>query len=150
MADQPTTPSGSRWEPTDDAGTDDAGTDDASTDEAPAYEPDGVLPPPPLADAPVDPAAAERRTQLRGRAILAGAATALTLGAGLTGFVIGHSTAGDGNDGFRPAGFNGPGTGRFDDEGQPGQQGQQGQQGPPSFRGPGPDGGGSDSDANPT
>ncbi|MBW8750670.1 MAG: hypothetical protein JF565_04515 [Propionibacteriales bacterium] len=143
MADQPTTPSGSRWEP-----TDDAGTDDASTDDAPAYDPDDVLPPPPLADAAVDPAvdpeAAQRRTQLRGRAILAGAATALTLGGGLTGFVIGHSTAGDGNDGFRPAGFSGPpGTGRFDD------QGPQGQQGPPSFRGPGAgsDDSGSDDDA---
>jgi hypothetical protein len=112
MADQPTTPSGSRWEPTD---------DDA----------DRPLPAPQMDD----PAAEERRTRLRGRAILAGAATALTLGGGLTGFVIGHSTAGDGNDGFRPARFSGPpGTGRFDDQGQ---QGQQGQQGPPSFRGPG-------------
>jgi hypothetical protein len=91
MADQPQTPSGSRWEPADD-------------------EPTSVdLPAAPLED---PPAAEERRAQLRGRAILAGAATALTLGGGLTGFVIGHATADDG-DGLRPANFSrlGPDSG---------------------------------------
>jgi hypothetical protein len=45
-----------------------------------------------------------RRTPQRTRAILAGAATALALGGGLTGFLIGHSTADD-DARFRPAGF---------------------------------------------
>jgi hypothetical protein len=92
MADQPQTPSGSRWEP------------DADNDASPADPP----------GAPLDePVAQDRRAQLRGRAILAGAATALTLGGGLTGFVIGHSTASD-DGGFRPANLSrqGPDDGR--------------------------------------
>src|SRR5215217_5561323 len=122
MADTPTTPSGSRWEPDPDHGP---------TAESPAVP----SPAPPLDD----PAAEERRAQRRTRAILAGAATALTLGGGLTGFVIGHATADDGDAGFRPANFS--------------QQGGDGRQGPPSF---GNDGGlppgqgrdGSDSSSN--
>jgi hypothetical protein len=102
MTDEPHTPSGSRWEP----------------------EPDAT-PAAPLDD----PAAEERRAQLRGRAVLAGAATALTLGGGLTGFVIGHATAGDDTNGFRPANFSNQGPG--------------GQQGPPAFRDHNGDGSGS-------
>lgn len=107
MTDQ-TTPSGSRWEP-------EAG------DATPAAET--------RAADPLDEANGEaRRAQVRGRAVLAGAATALVLGGGLAGFVIGHATGGD--DGFRPAEFTqqGPG-GQF--RGQLGDP----QQGPPSFRG---------------
>ena len=122
MADQPTTPSGSRWEPDPD-------------DTTPAGEAIEAAPEPYGAVAPPldDPAAEERRAQLRGRAILAGAATALTLGGGLTGFVIGHSTAGNDTFGFQPAtnSFHRDGSGQ-----QPGGYGQQlgeGQQGPPSF-----------------
>jgi len=107
MADQPTTPSGtpsgSRWEPTPE-----------DTDGSPA-----------VAAAQADPVTDERRAQLRGRAVLAGAATALTLGGGLAGFVIGHSTAGDDANGFRPANFSGQQPG--------GQLGDGTQQGPPSF-----------------
>lgn len=136
MADQPRnphaspgdTPSGSRWEP---------GPDETPTSESTPTTTDGTPIPvgPPPADAsydvpgvagpvpPEDPAAADRRAQLRGRAVLAGAATALTLGGGLAGFVIGHNTAGDSTNGFRPANFSGQ---------QPGQLGE-GQQGPPSF-----------------
>ena len=86
MDDQPTTPSSSPAE----------------------HEPAAV---PPTDRAPDGD---ERRQRLRSRAILAGAATALTLGGGLTGFVIGHSTASD--DDFAPANFSrqGPGgDGRF-------------------------------------
>ena len=130
MADQPTTPSGSRWEPDPD-------------DTTPAGEAIEAAPEPYGAVAPPldDPAAEERRAQLRGRAILAGAATALTLGGGLTGFVIGHSTAGDDTTGFRPAtSFQRDGSGQ-----QPGGNGQQfgeGQQGPPSMQDNDGDGGG--------
>jgi hypothetical protein len=107
MNDQ-TTPSGSRWEP-------EAG------DATPVAQT--------RAAGPLDEANAEaRRAQLRGRAVLAGAATALVLGGGLAGFVIGHATGGD--DGFRPADFTqqGPG-GQF--RGQLGDR----HQGPPPFRG---------------
>lgn len=139
MADQPPTPSGSRWEP-------DPSTAESSS--AAASPPEESELPAPEAWAPTDdPAAAARRAQLRGRAILAGAATALTVGAGVAGFVIGHSTAG-GND-FRPANFTGQfGGGQFGGGesgggpfgggqlrgGQPG-NGQQGdgQQGPRAF-----------------
>jgi hypothetical protein len=129
MADQPTTPSGSRWEPDPDETPAAAGpapevpAGEASATEPPASDapdPYGV----PLAEQIDGPA--ERRAQLRGRAILAGAATALTLGGGLTGFVIGHSTAGD-DAGFRPAG-------NFQRDGSGPQLGE-GQQGPPSFPG---------------
>ena len=99
MADQPQTPNGSRWEPD--------GNEPTAAD-LPAAQLD-------------DPAAEERRAKVRGRAVLAGAATALTLGGGLTGFVIGHSTASD--DGFRPANFSrqGPGDGGpFGDRPPPG------------------------------
>lgn len=123
MADQPQTPSGSRWEP-DPA---EAPTETRLTENAPADS--------------ADPAADERRGQLRGRAILAGAATALTLGGGLTGFVIGHSTAGDGNDRFSPANFSrqGPGDGR-----------QFGGQVPPGFDRGGDDRSGSNSSGDPS
>ncbi|HET6167426.1 MAG TPA: hypothetical protein VFE07_11415 [Marmoricola sp.] len=104
MTDQSNTPSGSRWEPESQHQTD-----------------AGAAPVGPLDD----PEAATRRAQLRGRAILAGAATALTLGGGLAGFVIGHATAGDGSDDLRPANFSNQGPG--------GRLGE-GQQGPPSFR----------------
>ena len=140
MADQPPTPSGSRWEPD---------PDRAATADTPA----AVGPPPAAAydspevgtaqasDALDDPAlhepaldepalhepADDRRAQLRGRAVLAGAATALALGGGVAGFVIGHSTAGDDTNGFRPAGFSSQ-----QDGGQPGGQPGQGQQ-PPGF-----------------
>ncbi len=133
MADQRSTPSGtpsgSRWEPTpgDDQTPDDTGTteraDAVETPEtvtpAPHEDPYGVVPP--VTPSPVDDA--DRRARLRGRAVLAGAATALTLGGGLVGFVIGHSTTGDDN-GFRPANFSGQ---------QPGGRLGNGQQGPPSF-----------------
>jgi hypothetical protein len=127
MADQPTTPSGSRWEPD---------PDETPTSEAPATpplaadatslagDPFGTPAHEPATTTPEDPAAAERRAQLRSRAILAGAATALALGGGLTGFVIGHSTADDGAPAFRPANFSQQG---------PGQQFGEGQHGPPSF-----------------
>jgi hypothetical protein len=98
MTDQPTTPSGSRWEP--------------DPDHAPTAEP--------------PPAPEEPHAQLRSRAGLAGAATALALVGGLTGFVIGHSTAGGHADDLRPANFSGPGGN--------GQLGE-GQQVPPSFGG---------------
>ena len=126
MADQPQTPSGSRWEP--DPAEVPIETHPAET-EAADHSADQP------ADHSADPATDARRTQLRGRAILAGAATALTLGGALTGFVIGHSTAGDGNDGFSPANFSrqGPGDGR-----------QFGGQVPPDFDGDG-DGPGSNS-----
>lgn len=86
-------------------------------------------------DPDAETTAAKRRDQPRGRAILAGAATALTLGGGLTGFVIGHATAGDEANGLRPAtsfprdGSNqGPGGRQYGGRGE-------GQQGPPSFQG---------------
>jgi hypothetical protein len=130
MADQPTTPSGSRWEPE---------TDQTPTTEAPVADPGAASHAPPAAAAAYadlpdtaaedtaadDTAAEERRAQLRGRAILAGAATALTLGGGLTGFLIGHSTAGNGGNDFRPANF----TGQVPGNGQLGE----GRQGPPQF-----------------
>lgn len=77
-----------------------------------------------------------RRAQLRGRAAMAGAATALALGGGLAGFVIGHGTAGD-DRGFTPANFSqqGPANQRQFGDGQP----------PPGFNGNGggiPNGGG--------
>jgi hypothetical protein len=109
MADQPPTPSGSRWEPD---------PDETPTSEAPVTEP--AAPDAPIPASAGDPAAAEHRARLRGRVILAGAATALTLGAGLIGFVIGHSTNGD-DAGFVPAG-------NFQRDGS-------GQHGPPSFPG---------------
>jgi len=127
MADQPTTPSGSRWEP----GSDEHPTTEHPTTEAPAAEAPAAYDAPPVAPLD-DPAAEERRAQLRGRAILAGAATALALGGGLTGFVIGHSTAGDDSTDFTPANsFRQDGSGQ-----QPGggRQFGEGQQGPPSFR----------------
>lgn len=105
------TPSGSRWEP------------------------DGDETPAPTSEAPVEPyggpAVETHGGRLRGRAVLAGAATALTLGGGLAGFVIGHATGSD--DGFRPANFSQqrPGGQRGDQFG--GRQGD-GHQGPPSFR----------------
>jgi hypothetical protein len=122
MADQPTTPSGSRWEPDPDETPTTAGAD------VPAGEPPASDAPDPYGVPSAEPIddAAERRAQLRGRAILAGAATALTLGGGLTGFVIGHSTAGD-DAGFRPAG-------NIQRDGSGPQLGE-GQQGPPSFPG---------------
>ena len=153
MADQPTTPhgspSGSRWEPE----PDETPTEDSLNGAAAA------APVPPL-DYPV---AEERRARLRSRAVLAGAATAFALGGGLTGFVIGHATAG--GDDLRPANFARQGPGGRLDQGQlgPGQQDQgqqgqfgQGQQGPPSFRdhdgdgyaGPGDVDGDSDDDGN--
>jgi len=149
MADQPTTPSGSRWEPSDDDPAEDLTEADQAdeADEAPSHDPAGVVPAPPLDE----PAAEERRAQLRGRAFLVGTATALTLGGGLAGFVIGHSTAGDGHDGFRPAGFGGPpGSGRFGDRDQRQGQQQDQQQGPPGFRGPDSGTNGSDSEDDPT
>ena len=130
MADQPTTPSGSRWEPD---------PDSAATAEAPAaadpppatsYDaPDiGSAPTPhPLDEPALDEPADDRHAQLRGRAVLAGAATALALGGGVAGFVIGHSTAGNDTGTFRPTGFTSQ-----QDGGQPGGQPGQGQQ-PPGF-----------------
>lgn len=128
MADQPTTPSGSRWEPeSDDNPTSQAASEADQEGGAPA----GATTYADLPDASPDPGldapgAEQRRAQLRSRAILAGAATALTLGGGLTGFVVGHSTAGNGGNDFRPANF----TGQVPGNGQLGE----GQQGPPSFR----------------
>jgi hypothetical protein len=125
MADQPTTPSGSRWEPDPDQtpASEAPPTPPLATDAPiPAGDPFGTPVSGPVTTESEDPAAAERRARLRSRAILAGAATALALGGGLTGFVIGHSTAGDSTPGFRPANFQGPG-----------QQFGEGQQGPPSF-----------------
>jgi hypothetical protein len=125
MADQPTTPSGSRWEPT----SEDAPSAESSRTapdplaEVPTYAP--PIPSPVGGDVDGAPATTERRVRLRSRAILAGAATALTLGGGLAGFVIGHSTAGDDANGFRPANFSGQQPG--------GQFGDGTQQGPPSF-----------------
>lgn len=116
MTDQPTTPSGSRWEPERAQGAQNPTTADTDTaqDAPPRREPslDGG-------------AAEERRAQLRRRAGLVGAATALVLGAGVTGFVVGHSTAGGGRDRFTPANFSGqlPGSGQLGE----------GQQTPPGF-----------------
>jgi hypothetical protein len=132
MADQPTTPSGSRWEPTSDEAT---STDPSET--AIDAQADAPVHAPPIAPSATDaygipatetlpdPAGDERRARLRTRSVLAGAATALALGGGLVGFVIGHSTAGDGATGFRPANFSGQQPG--------GQFGDGQQQGPPSF-----------------
>jgi hypothetical protein len=122
MADQPTTPSGSRWEP----GSDENPAAENPTAEYPTAETPAAYDVPLVAPLD-DPAAEERRAQLRGRAILAGAATALALGGGLTGFVIGHSTAGNDTNGFTPANFSGQQPGG-------GQQFGEGQQGPPSFQ----------------
>jgi hypothetical protein len=130
MADEPTTTSGSRWEP------------DAENLQKPADETPADGPPPATAQAwpgvppeesKDDPVAQERRARLRTRAVLAGAATALALGGGLTGFVIGHSTAGDDSTGFPPAGFSGQRPG--------GDQLGEGRQGPPSFHDGDRDGG---------
>jgi hypothetical protein len=128
MADQPTTPSSSPSEPD---------PDEAATAEAPATvgEPTTTGRPTPAPPTNDTPDADERRQRLRSRAILAGAATALTLGGGLTGFVIGHSTAGD--DDLRPANFSrqGPGgDGRF--HGPPGPP-DRGTDGRPDGSGPG-------------
>jgi hypothetical protein len=131
MADQPPTPSGSRWEP------DPNEHPTAETPSAPVDEPADALAPGPAGppaygdpaygdpDAEDDLVAEERRARLRRRGGLAGAAAAIALGAGLTGFVVGHSTAGDRHDGFVPANFTGqvPGNGRLG----------QGQQQPPGF-----------------
>ena len=126
MVDQPTTPSGSRWEPeSDETPTSQAAAEADQEGGAPA----GATAYADLPDASPaldDPGAENRRAQLRSRAILAGAATALTLGGGLAGFVIGHSTAGNGGNDFRPANF----TGQVPGNGQLGE----GQQGPPAFR----------------
>jgi len=127
MADQPP-PSGSRWEPHPDdpvvAPQDLDGPDHMAT-----YETEQV----PTTASP-DAAAEDRRAQLRKRSALAGAATALALGGGIAGFVIGHGTAGDDN-GFRPSNFTGqPG-------GQLGGQLGEGQQ-PRGFRDGDPDGDG--------
>lgn len=130
MADQPTTPSGSRWEPE----SDETPRSQAAAPAADPADQEGGAPAgattyadlPDASPAPDDPGAGQRRARLRSRAILAGAATALTLGGGLTGFVVGHSTAGNGANDFRPAGF----TGQVPGNGQLGE----GQQGPPSFR----------------
>lgn len=128
MADQPTTPSGSRWEPDHDEIPTETPTDQVSETRGESAIPPGAEVPTPEPSAGVG--ADQRRAQLRGRAILAGAATALTLGGGLTGFVIGHSTTGDDSNGFRPA------TNSFQQDGsgqQPG-DGQEGQQRPPVVR----------------
>ena len=138
MADQPTSPSGSRWEPD--------GPDGAPTAETPRAAEPAAAPSYPAAgvgDSDTDAAVAldeqvadERRAQLRGRAVLAGAATALALGAGVAGFVIGHSTAGNDTNGFRPAGFTGQQGGQLGGQlgGQTGQPGQLGEgQQPPGF-----------------
>lgn len=133
MADQPTTPSGSRWEP------DPNEHPTAETPSTPAEQPADALGPGPAGHPAYDDqgyddpsaedelAADERRARLRRRGGLAGAAAAVALGAGLTGFVIGHGTAGDRHDGFVPANFSGqvPGTGQLGE----------GQQGPPGFGG---------------
>jgi len=134
MADQPTTPSGSRWEPTSED-TPSAETSETRIDPAdvPTYAPPitSLAPdnaygsPAPAAAVQPDAVTDERRAQVRGRAVLAGAATALALGGGLAGFVIGHSTAGNDANGFRPANFSGQQPG--------GQFGDGTQQGPPSF-----------------
>lgn len=109
MADQPTTPSGSREE---------HDPDETPTSGAP-------IPPPAPAEPYAEPyAVPERPARLRGRAVLAGAATALTLGGGLVGFLIGHTTAGDDRPDLRPASFSDRGPGP-----QPGEH----RQGPPAF-----------------
>lgn len=135
MADQPTTPSGSRWEPgSDEHPTTEHPTTGHPTTGHPTTEAPAAYDAPPVALLD-DPAAEERRAQLRGRAILAGAATALALGGGLTGFVIGHSTAGNDTSGFTPANsFQQDGSGQQPGGGQQFGEGQQGQQGPPSFQ----------------
>ena len=115
MNDETDRPSGSRWEPGDGDRPQESLAAQASTG------PDVPLPSPPDA-----PATEERRARLRGRAILAGAATALTLGGGLTGFVIGHATAGDSSADLRPADFSNQGPGGRSGDAQRG--------GPPSFR----------------
>jgi len=130
MADQPTTPSGSRWEPDPDSAA--TAETPAAADPPPATAYDapglGTAPTPePLDEQPLAATAADRHAQLRGRAVLAGAATALALGGGVAGFVIGHSTAGNDTGTFRPAGFS-----NQQDGGQPGGQLGQGQQ-PPGF-----------------
>lgn len=98
------TPSGSRWEPA---------AEDWPVDGT-AVEASAVGPTETNTDTDA------RRAHLRGRTAMAGAATALALGGGLAGFVIGHGTAGD-DRGFTPANFSqqGPGNqGRLGD-GQP-------------------------------
>ncbi len=123
MADQPTTPSGSRWEPTPGEGPAE-GADSAEIDQSTATPTAGAAEPtaPPIdtdadipaydagtADAGTD-ATDDRRALLRRRAVLAGAATALALGGGIVGFVIGHSSASS-DSGFRPANFSNQGPG---------------------------------------
>jgi hypothetical protein len=148
MADQPTTPSGSRWEPNpDEMPTTESPT--AATDERPAAAAEGLVDVPPVPPLD-DPAAEERRSRQRTRAIFAGAATALALGGGLVGFVIGHSTAGNDRTDFRPANFTGQQPGQLGDGQQfGGQQGQQGFQDPDGDgngpQGPGNGGSGSNS-----
>lgn len=109
MADQPSSHSGSRWEPV-------PGSEHEPTLREPAQDgPSSYGPTPyeptPYEATPDDAAARDRRPRRRIRAALAGVATALALGGGLTGFAIGHGAGGD--DGFRPADIS--------------------QQGPPSF-----------------
>jgi hypothetical protein len=108
MADQPQATTGSHEEPDTDHDTTEQPTAETVVDQ-PAQPSQPAEPAPPAAD------------RLRGRAILAGAATVLTLGGGLTGFVIGHATAHD-DDGFRPANFSrqGPGDGQPRDGRPPG------------------------------
>ena len=130
MADQPTSPSGSRWEPDGPDGAPTAETPASAEPPVPSYPTAGVDESGTDAAVALDEQVAdERRAQLRGRAVLAGAATALALGGGVAGFVIGHSTAGNDTNGFRPAGFTGQQGGQLG--GQPGQLGE-GQQ-PPGF-----------------
>jgi len=119
MSDNPTTPSGSRWEP-----DPEVASDEAATTESPAAVPTGPTDYS-YGQTPVTPDTDEpgpARANARGRAIMAGAAAALALGGGVVGFVVGHNTAGGDDVAFRPAGFNGQGPGG------------EGQQGPPSFR----------------
>ena len=120
MADQPQTPTGSHEEP--EAEHDPAAQPDTEQPTAETVVPQEAQPPEP---------ARPLTDRLRGRAILAGAAAALTLGGGLTGFLIGHATADD-DDGFRPANFSRQGPGG---DGRPG-GGQ-----PPGFDRDGRDGG---------